>query len=179
VKAKRGSGASAKIWPGDALGVTFQAVPADTRDALRLILDQSFTGIYLWHARRTLRSVAWVREGILEESSIGLTMSTMLGENIGYVAYEAVAPAWRRKGFGSLLLDDVLQFLQARGASRILACVRPENVPSVLLLRSRCFERITFRSVAHSRGFPRAVRLWARMVVAPGEHVYHLNLESP
>ena len=147
-------------------------VPVETRGSLGPILDQSFTGLYRWHAHRTLRSVTWVRKAARGDTHVGLSMSTMLGGSSGYIYYIAVIPSLRAKGVGALLLDDALRFLRAAGALQVFACVRAGNIPSIRLLKSRDFMRTGFRKTVHLRGFANAVELWLRMVVAPGERVF-------
>jgi len=139
---------------------------------LMLIIDQSFHGLYRWHARRTLRLVTWVRQAARGGIPVGLTMSTMIAPGSGYLYYFAVTPSARSAGVGGLLLDDVLAFLKAAGATEVFACVRDDNVASQRLMKSKSFSRTAFREVARSRGARDAVRLWTRMVVAPGERVF-------
>ena len=152
--------------------VHIEEVPAGSREGLRPIIDQSFHGVYLWHARRTLLSVTWVREATRGDTPAGLSMSKMLGQDAGYVYYVAVFPSWREKGVGGLLLDDALQLLRAAGAHEIFACARPGNTPSLRLLRSRDFGKTGFRELVLRKGFSSAAGLWMRMVVAPGENVF-------
>ena len=147
-------------------------VPAASRPSLRPILDQSFHGVYLWHARRTLRFVTWVREARSGSEQAGVSMAKMLGPGTGYVFYIAVAPRFRAMGVGGLLLDDARELLRAAGATEIFACVRAANIPSLRLLESRDFLRTDFREVSRSKGFLEAARLWVRMVAAPGETVF-------
>jgi ribosomal protein S18 acetylase RimI-like enzyme len=147
-------------------------VPAEFRGRLVSIIDQSFTGIYRWHARRTLRSVRWVRQAIQDGAPAGLVMLTMLGQRTGYLYYLAVTPSRRGGGVGGTLLDDALQVLHAAGASEGYACAREDNTPSIKLLQSRDFVKMSFRELARLRGPMAAAALWVRMVVAPGETVF-------
>jgi ribosomal protein S18 acetylase RimI-like enzyme len=147
-------------------------VAFESRGRLTPIVDQSFHGIYRWHARRILRSVTWVRQAAISETPIGLTMSTMIAPDLGYLYYIAVIPSARSAGVGGLLLDDALVRLQSAGAWEVLACVREDNTASLRLLESRSFAKTTFRGFVRSKGFLSAARLWVRMVVAPGEQVF-------
>ena len=113
--------AQRRTGPGS---LNIEGVPADARESLTPILLESFKGIYLWHARRTLRSVRWVRKATQGSVVVGLAMSTMLGEISGYAYYAAVTPSQRAKGVGGFLLDDALELLQAYGAREVFACVR-------------------------------------------------------
>lgn len=152
-----------------------EGVPPEARASLQPILDQSFHGIYRWHARRTLRSVTWVREATRENAKLGLSMSMMLGQGSGYIYYVAVAPSQRAKGVGGFLLDDAITLLRSEGAVEIFACARYINTPSIRLLQSRDFRKTGFCKLAGLKGFAGAARLWMQMVVAPGEKVYELR----
>jgi ribosomal protein S18 acetylase RimI-like enzyme len=147
-------------------------VPGESRDRLSPILAQSFTGIYHWHARRTLRTVERVRAATQGDATLGLAMCTMLEPGSGYIYYVAVTPSQRTRGIGGLLLDDALQVLRAAGAGEVFACIRPDNTPSLRLFMTRDFSRIRFRELVRREGLRRAARLWMRMVVAPGEEVF-------
>jgi ribosomal protein S18 acetylase RimI-like enzyme len=158
--------------------MNIEEVPVDARGSLRPVLDESFTGLYRWHARRTLRSVAQVRKATRDGVLLGFTMSTMVRRDIGYIYYAAVTTSARAQGVGGALLDDALQRLRADGAQEFFACARKKNKPAVRLLQSRNFVRTTFHEVALAKGFADTVRLWVRMVVAPGESVYVRWLRS-
>jgi ribosomal protein S18 acetylase RimI-like enzyme len=147
-------------------------VPAVSREGLTSIIDQSFAGIYRWHAERTLRSVRWVRQAVQGDAPAGLAMLTTLGQRAGYIYYVAVAPSQRGSGVGGLLLDDAFRVLHAAGAREVFACARKDNTPSIRLLGSRGFVKTGFRELARRKGLKAAAALWMRMVVAPGERVY-------
>jgi len=164
------SGSMGGLMIGSA--VRIEGVPLESRKLLPPLLDQCFTGIYRWHAKRTLRSVRWVREAIRGDATVGLAMLRMIGERSGYVNYIAVTPPQRAAGVGGLLLDDALRILRAEGARETYACVRAENAPSIRLVESRCFIRTGFYELVRSRGLVSAAILWMRMVVAPGEKVF-------
>lgn len=149
-----------------------QSVTRASRAHLLPLVDQSFTGIYRWHAEKTLRSVQWVREAFREDGTAGLAMLTMLAERCGYVYYIAVAPSERGAGLGGLLLDDALAILKDAGAIEAFACTRWGNAASLRLLRSRSFERTRFGQRVRTHGLVHASILWMRMVAAPGEYVF-------
>ena len=152
--------------------MTITEMARASRGSLVPILDQSFTGLYRWHARKTLHSIRWVKAASRDGRHVGLSMFKMLPGRTGYAYYIAVRPSQRSAGIGGLLLDDSLAVLRAAGAARVLACARAENTPSIRLLESRHFSRTGFAEVARSKGLVRAAVLWMRMVVAPGERVY-------
>jgi len=151
-------------------------VPVERRAGLAPIVEESFHGLYRWHALQTLRSVKRVRSASREGGAAGLTMFTMLGPGLGYIYYVAVLPGNRQAGVGRALLDDALTELEGDGAREVLACIRAENLPSIRLFSSRGFAPTRFGQVARERGFAGALRLWRRMVVAPGERVYRAAL---
>ena len=114
----------------------------------------------------------WVRETARGDMPAGLSMLAMLREGTGYVYYIAVIPSQRAAGTGGFLLDDALTSLKSAGANEVLACIRPDNAPSVRLFQSRDFRRTTFRELVRGKGLANAAALWMRMVVAPGEKVF-------
>jgi ribosomal protein S18 acetylase RimI-like enzyme len=154
------------------LSVDIEEVSLETRPSFLPLLDQSFAGIYRWHARRTLRSAPWVRGATRGTVPVGVAMLALLGGSTGYVWYVAVAPSERAAGIGGLLLDDALRVVRAAGARETLACVRSDNAPSIRLFRSRDFVETGFRELVRSRGLVSAALLWLRMVAAPGEKVF-------
>jgi ribosomal protein S18 acetylase RimI-like enzyme len=143
-----------------------------SRSRLGAILEQSFAGMYLWHAQRTLRTVRWVRAAFREGAPEGLAMLRMIARRSGYIYYIAVIPSRRATGIGGRLLDDALQVLKAEGAAEALACILSGNFPSIRLFESRGFMRVSFSRLVRSRGFLSAATLWTRMIVAPGEKVF-------
>jgi ribosomal protein S18 acetylase RimI-like enzyme len=158
------------------LSAAVHEVPHESRASFLSIIDQTFTGIYRWHAKRTLRSVPWVRGANRGNTRVGMSMLTMLGKGSGYVYYIAVAPSERAAGVGGALLDDALQVVRAAGAREALACVQSDNIWSIRLFESRGFVSTGFCELVRSRGFVSAAFLWTRMVVAPGERVYVRDL---
>lgn len=142
------------------------------RAGLRPIIEQSFRGIYRWHALRTLADVHRVRASSEGNLVMGLAMFTMLQPGMGYLYYVAVIPSRRGTGLGGVLLDNALSELRAEGAGEVLACIRRDNAASIRLFASRGFARERFREVVRSRGLAGAAKLWRRMVVAPGERVF-------
>ncbi|MGV1009175.1 MAG: ribosomal protein S18-alanine N-acetyltransferase [Dermatophilaceae bacterium] len=57
----------------------------------------------------------------------------------------AVAPAYRRRGVGAGLLDEVLQRAAEQGASSVLLEVRADNAEALRLYRRRGFEQVGVR----------------------------------
>jgi ribosomal protein S18 acetylase RimI-like enzyme len=145
-------------------------VRGDRADLLPL-LRESFSGIYLWHARRILSGHATILAAHRNGEPVGLAMVTMLNPGTGYVYYLAVSPAERHRGTGGLLLDQSLNCLTARGARIVLASVTRANIPSERLVASRGFRPCRFRDLSRRFGRVAALKLWVGMTVAPGERV--------
>jgi len=145
-------------------------VPEGERARLLPILEESFDGLYLWHARRTLQSIETVRSARTPEGEdAGLLMMKMLGDGAGYVYYVAVARRWRRRGIGGRLLDDAVSHLTDSGAQDIFASVGEENGESKTLFGSRGFQRVDASEMAGEYGRLRALLMYREMMVVPGE----------
>ena len=145
-------------------------VPRGERARLIPILEESFEGLYLWHARRTLQAIEVVRAAKTEGGEdAGLVMLKMLEEGAGYVYYVAVPPRFRRQGVGGRLLDDAIAFLGKRGARHVYASVEEDNLESSMLFRSRGFERVQGSEMAERYGRIRALLMYREMMVVPGE----------
>ena len=145
-------------------------VPEGERARLLPILEESFEGLYLWHARRTLQNIETVRAARTPEGEdAGLLMMKMLGDGAGYVYYVAVARRWRRRGIGGRLLEDALSYLAKSGARDIFASVGEENEESRALFVSRGFEKVDAAEMAGRYGRLRALLMYREMMVVPGE----------
>jgi ribosomal-protein-alanine N-acetyltransferase len=57
----------------------------------------------------------------------------------------AVAPEWRRRGLGSLLLAECLRSARRRGATAAILEVRPSSVEAIALYRKLGFQAIATR----------------------------------
>ncbi len=150
--------------------VEIAEVPKAERSRLLPILEESFEGLYLWHARRTLQSIEVVKAATTAEGEdAGLIMLKMLAEGAGYVYYVAVPPRFRRKGVGGRLLDDALSQLGQRGAQDAYASVEEDNVESKTLFGSRGFQRVQGSEMAERYGRIRSLLMYREMMVVPGE----------
>jgi L-amino acid N-acyltransferase YncA len=149
-----------------------EIVPVPQEGRLRLvpILEKSFEGIYLWHAKRTLLNidVVWLartREG----DDAGLIMLKRLGEGAGYVYYVAVSPRFRMMGIGSRLLDEALAYFARDGVLDVYASIEEENMGSKKLFDSRGFERVLGSQMAERYGRVRSLLMYREMMVVPGK----------
>ena len=144
-------------------------VPVENRASLEHLLAESFEGWYLTHSKKTLMSIEVVREAIVDEHPVGLIMLKILYDIIGYVYYVAVAKDYRRRKVATRLLDHSLEYFSGRGVHEVYASLEDENVESEGLFRTRGFVRTSYREVAGKYGSLRALNLYRKMLVVPGE----------
>lgn len=152
-------------------------VPPSERESLDGVLEQSFTGVYLRHARRTVTEVSTVRAGYLDGAPVALSMLKTLEKTAGYVYYIAVVPAQRGKGIGSLLLRDAISYLASLGATEVYASVGEDNAESNALFRGNGFRQTSYGEVSRKYGMLRALGMYRAMFVVPGEIL--LVLDGP
>jgi ribosomal protein S18 acetylase RimI-like enzyme len=154
-------------------------VPKAERARLLPILEESFEGLYLWHARRTLHNIEVVRAArTVEGEDVGLIMLKLLSEGAGYVYYIAVPPRFRRKGIGGRLLDDGISYFAKKGVPDILASVEEDNVESKTLFGSRGFDKLKGGEMAERYGRIRSLLMYREMTLAPGEILLGKRLDA-
>lgn len=154
-------------------------VPKAGRARLVPILEESFEGLYLWHARRTLQSIDVVREArTADGEDAGLIMLKTLGEGPGYVYYVAVPPRFRGRGIGGRLLDDGLSYFEGKGVKEVYASVEEDNVESNKLFASRGFEKVKGSEMADRYGRIRSMLMYREMMVVPGEALLRRLLDA-
>jgi ribosomal protein S18 acetylase RimI-like enzyme len=151
---------------------TIRELSADNRGAANSVLEQSFEGWYLWHAKRTLKDVEQVFAAYVGETIAGVSMLKMLESNIGYVYYIAVSSNFRRHGIGRSLLKKSNEYFLAKGADLVFAGISEDNEESKGLFSSQGFEHITFSELGKSFGRLKAVVLYRKMTIVSGEIVY-------
>lgn len=144
-------------------------VPIEDRASLQHLLAESFEGWYLSHSEKTLMKIEVVREAIVEEHPVGLVMLKILYDSIGYIYYVAVARDYRRRKIATRLLEHSLEYFSGRGAREAYASIEEENAESEGLFRSRGFVRTSYREVSGKYGYLRALNLYRKMLVVPGE----------
>jgi len=157
-------------------GTEIVDVPAEQRQVLEVILEESFDGWYLRHSKGTLRDVEVVRAAMSGGRPVGLVMLKTLEQNVGYVYYIAVAKAHRRTGVAKLLLEDALRRFDAEGVREVYASVEEGNDPSERLFMSEGFTRTSFAEVAKNYGGLRTLNMYMVMRVVPGEVLLHKAL---
>jgi ribosomal protein S18 acetylase RimI-like enzyme len=150
--------------------VEIAEVPKGERERLLPILEESFEGLYLWHARRTLHGIGVVRVARTPDGEdAGLIMLKELGDGAGYVYYVAVPPRFRMRGIGGRLLDDALSLFAEKGVGDVYASVEEDNAGSKRLFASRGFERVQGSKMAAKYGRIRSLLMYREMTVVPGE----------
>ena len=160
-------------------GIEVADVPKGDRARLLPILEESFEGLYLWHARRTLHSIDIVRAArTAEGEDAGLVMLKVLAEGAGYVYYVAVPPRFRRQGIGGRLLDDAVSRFAKMGVRDVYASVEEDNVESKTLFGSRGFDRVDGSEMAKRYGRLRSLLMYREMTVVPGELLLGKRLDS-
>ena len=148
--------------------VEIEEVAGMDRRLLEPILDESFTGWYRQHAKRTLRTIEIVRAAIVEGKRVGVVMLNWLNKEAGYVYYIAVFPNLRGHGIAGRLLDDSLNFFFQGGAVEVYASVT-EHEESITLFKSHGFRETGFRELSRKYGLVSAMNLYRRMLVVSGE----------
>jgi ribosomal protein S18 acetylase RimI-like enzyme len=157
--------------------VQIREVPQAERATLDGVLENSFTGIYLRHARKTINEVATVRGAYLGGEPVGLSMLKVLQEGAGYVYYIAVSSAHQGKGIGTTLLRDAVAYLTSEGIKEVYASVGEHNVESNALFLGNGFRRTNYGEVSRKYGMLKAISMYRSMFVVPGEIL--LVLDGP
>lgn len=155
-------------------------VPKGGRERLLPILEESFEGLYLWHARRTLQSIEVVRAARTAEGGedSGLAMLKTLDEGAGYVYYVAVPPRFRRQGIGGKLLDDAISRFAKVGVRDVYASVEEDNIESKTLFGSRGFDRVKDSEMTARYGRIRSLLMYREMMVVPGEELLVKRIDA-
>ena len=150
-------------------GVVVVDVSPGERGALEGILEESFEGWYLRHAKGKLQQLEVVRAALAAGTPVGLVMLKTLQPRVGYIYYIAVAKAHRKMGLARLLLGDSLRLFGDQGVEEVYAGVEEGNAPSEGLFMSEGFTRTSFGEVAKRFGTVRAINMYRMMVIVPGE----------
>jgi ribosomal protein S18 acetylase RimI-like enzyme len=151
-------------------------VPANEREELVPILEESFEGWYLRHSKRTLYEIELVKQAKVNEERAGLVMLKSLGNRLGYIYYIAVAKKFRGKGIGGKLLDSSLSYFFDRGMQEVYASVEEDNEESSRLFHSREFKRTSRGELARKYGTINSFVLLRKMLIVPGEIILFREL---
>jgi ribosomal protein S18 acetylase RimI-like enzyme len=144
-------------------------VPMENRDPLERLLEESFEGWYLRHSKRTLREIEVTKAAFVRDEPVGLVMLKTLYDVVGYVYYIAVAKEFRRRKAGSMLLDASLQYFEGLGMKESYASIEGDNQESAGLFLSKGFHRTSYVEVSRKYGPLRALVMYRKMLVVPGE----------
>ncbi len=147
---------------------------AEREVAVPLVLD-AFTGIYRWHAKRTLRDVARVRVARLAGREVGLAMLDPLVPEVGYLYYLIVLREFQGRGIGGRLVDDALDRFREDGRSVVYVATGLDNAPMVRLLQARGFRTVGRTETGYREGGLGAWGLRSRMRIVPGEVLFGLR----
>lgn len=163
-----------------ALGEELQIreIPLEERGPLDELLEESFDGWYLRHARKMLGEIEVVKAAIVSGKPVGLEMLTTFREEVGYVYYVAVSPKYRRRGIAGRLLDAALEHFARLGMKEVYASVERDNFESAGLFRVKGFAPTHYGEVACKYGRFRVLDLYRRMVVVPGETLLCRGMEQ-
>lgn len=110
-----------------------------------------------------------VREAVVDERPVGLVMLKTFYDVIGYVYYIAVAKDYRGRRIATRLLEHSLEYFSGLGMREAYASIEEDNAESGELFRSRDFVRTSYREVSRKYGTLRALNLYRKMLVVPGE----------
>jgi ribosomal protein S18 acetylase RimI-like enzyme len=140
------------------------------------VLKDGFTGIYRWHAKRTLRSATWVRAAVLQGEVVAVSVLERLDPQVGYVYYLSTAQSHRREGLGGRLLDDALALFRREGTAVVYGAAEEDNASSIALFRSRGFRPVERKETSFRDGGLGAWGLRSRMTLVGGEMLFGIRL---
>ena len=153
-------------------------VPLGNRSALIPLLEESFEGWYLRHSTRMLAEIEVIRAAEVDELPVGLVMLKTLYGVAGYVYYIAVATDFRRRKVGAKLLEHSLKYFSGIGVREIYASIEEDNVESAGLFQSKGFRKTSYGEVSKTHGRLRALNMYRKMLVVPGEILLRLQLDG-
>src|SRR5579875_76579 len=108
-------------------------VAPNERAELESLLEESFTGLYLWHSKKTLKDIEYVKSALINSERAGVVMLKYLDTKLGYVYYIAVARKFRGTGVAGKLLDDSLELFFKHGVQEVYASIKEDNSQSLRL----------------------------------------------
>lgn len=144
-------------------------VPPESRATLEPLLDVSFEGWYLRHSKKMLAEIEVIRAALVNDNPVGLVMLRTLYDVVGYVYYIAVVKEFRRRKVGTRLLDHSLEYFTELGMKESYASIEEDNRESAGLFLSKGFNRTSYVEVSKKYGPFRALNMYRKMLVVPGE----------
>lgn len=150
----------------------------DRELGLPVVLD-AYTGIYRWHAKRTLRTVDLVRAIREDRRAVAISMLAFLAPEVGYVYYLLVLGSHRGRGLGGALFDDALRIFRTGGRRVAYIATGEENAPMMRLIARRGFRSVSRTERGYHEGGLGAWGIRSRMTVVPGETLFGRRLDAP
>ncbi len=89
------------------------------------------------------------------------------GGDVADVMTVAVLPAWRGRGLGDVLLEDLVRRAEGRGATALMLEVRADNAAALRLYGRHGFERVAVRRRYYQPGDVDAHVMRRRLAAAP------------
>jgi ribosomal protein S18 acetylase RimI-like enzyme len=166
----------ASIRKEEGPALTARDLTPEERDLAIPVIVDSFTGIYRWHAKRTLRSVSRVRGAWRAGELAGVSLLELLDPAVGYVYYLAVRRSHRRQGVARHLLDDALELFRAQEVRVVFAAAEEDNAASLRLFEERGFRRTEPKERSWRDGGLGAWGFRSQMMVVHGELLLGLRL---
>jgi len=123
-----------------------------------------------------LAEIEVTRAAVASDNPVGLVMLRTLYGVVGYVYYIAVAKEFRRQRVAARLLDNSLEYFSGLGLKESYASIEEDNQESAGLFFSRGFSRTSYSEVSSKYGPLRALNMYRKMLVVPGEILLCLPL---
>jgi ribosomal protein S18 acetylase RimI-like enzyme len=158
--------------------ISIKDVDFSERNQLLPILEESFEGIYLWHAKKTLRDIDLVRAAFSGGEPAGLVMLKDLDKRIGYVYYIAVPNRMRGLGIAGKLLDNSIAYFFERNRLEVYSSIEEDNEPSLRLFKSRGFRETSLSELSKKYGMIKSNILRMKMLLVPGEILWVRELST-
>jgi ribosomal protein S18 acetylase RimI-like enzyme len=125
-------------------GVTLRVGTRDDLDAVRMLDGHCFEPFWHYDMRHLERLLVRQRMVVAEGGNglVGYTLATLDRGDAG-LGRLAVAPSWRRRGVGRMLVAEVVRWAGESDALRLALCTQTHNAPARHLYRSLGFlERV-------------------------------------
>jgi GNAT superfamily N-acetyltransferase len=155
--------------------IQFRSAGKPDKDAIDGILDSSFTRIYAYYAKKSFTTLGNALVAVNDAEVIGVInwrVYTAPTITIGYLFWIAVLPGYRRKGTGSGLLKQAVQFIyEKNGAIDIYTAAEKKNKISKNLVEKEGFAMADKKKIKQHYGKNYA-SLFGEMMVMPWECIY-------
>lgn len=126
--------------------ITMRAMRAEDTAEAEILEKEIFS--QPWSARGFLDAIGQENTIFLvaeEESQLVGYIGMYCALDEGEITNVAVAPQWRRRGIGELLIQELKKEAKMRGILQMILEVRVSNEPAISLYRKNGFENIGIR----------------------------------